>query len=159
MARTRAAKPAAEDASPAAVGKLLTETRRKGNVERGGIVGSASSRVTRRLRKAWRQARGRGEEISCRALFSRRVSGGEKEAEQEAVVWVRRSDWERVIEKEEFVGRFRLGSRFPQYLSVSMVRLMWGRLKGSREDVLDDCYVHWGCCTSSIDLVLFHCSD
>lgn len=36
--------------------------------------------------------------------------------EQEAVVWVRRSDWERVIEREELVGRFRVGLRLPQYL-------------------------------------------
>jgi hypothetical protein len=39
-----------------------------------------------------------------------------KEAEQEAVVRVRRSDWERVTEREELVGRLSLGSRFPQYL-------------------------------------------
>jgi len=38
--------------------------------------------------------------------------------EQEAVVWVRRSDWERVTEREELVGRLRVGSRFPQYLGV-----------------------------------------
>lgn len=32
------------------------------------------------------------------------------------MVWVRRSDWERVTEREELVGRFREGSRLPQYL-------------------------------------------
>lgn len=36
--------------------------------------------------------------------------------EQEAVVWVRRSDWERVTEREELVGRLSEGSRLPQYL-------------------------------------------
>jgi hypothetical protein len=36
--------------------------------------------------------------------------------EQVAVVWVRREFWERVIEREELVGRFRVGSRLPQYL-------------------------------------------
>jgi hypothetical protein len=49
----------------------------------------------------------------------RRVSSFGKEAEQAAVVWVRRSFWERVTEIEELVGRFSLGSRFPQYLFVS----------------------------------------
>jgi len=41
--------------------------------------------------------------------------------EQEAVVWVRRSDWERVTEREELVGRFRVGSRFPQYFITAML--------------------------------------
>lgn len=45
MARTRAAKPAAEEARPAAVGKLLLETRRRGYVESGGRLGSAASRA------------------------------------------------------------------------------------------------------------------
>jgi hypothetical protein len=45
------------------------------------------------------------------------VSGDEAyEAEQEAVVKVRRSDWERVTERELLVGRLSLGSRLPQYL-------------------------------------------
>lgn len=44
------------------------------------------------------------------------MSGPVKVEEQEAVVWVRRSDWERVTEREELVGRFREGSRLPQYL-------------------------------------------
>ena len=123
-ARTRAAKPAAEEARPAAVGKLLMETRRRGKVDRDGRVGFASSRVARRARRAWMQARGRGVDISCGEALRRRVSSAGKEAEQEAVVWVRRSDWERVMEREELVGRFRVGSRFPQYLvrGVSWMR-------------------------------------
>lgn len=44
------------------------------------------------------------------------MSGCGKEAEQEAVVWVRRSAWESVTESEELVGRLRARSRFPQYL-------------------------------------------
>lgn len=32
------------------------------------------------------------------------------------MVWVRRSAWERVTERDELVGRLRVGSRFPQYL-------------------------------------------
>lgn len=50
------------------------------------------------------------------ALFKSRVSGPSKVEEQDAVVWVRRSDWERVTEREELVGRLREGSRLPQYL-------------------------------------------
>lgn len=44
------------------------------------------------------------------------MSSGPKAAEHAAVVWVRRSDWERVTETEELVGRFSFASRFPQYL-------------------------------------------
>ena len=39
------------------------------------------------------------------------------EAEQDAVVCARRELWESVTEREELVGRFRVASRFPQYLS------------------------------------------
>lgn len=31
-------------------------------------------------------------------------------------MWVRRSAWERVTERDELVGRLSVGSRFPQYL-------------------------------------------
>lgn len=116
MARTRAAKPAADDARPAAVGKLLTETRRRGKGAILGRLGFEDSRAARRERREERQAVGRAEEISWGALLRRRVSGGLKRVEQEAVVWARRSDWERVMEREELVGRFRAGSRLPQYL-------------------------------------------
>ncbi len=44
------------------------------------------------------------------------MSGQLKVDEQVAVVSVRRSRWESVTEREEFVGRLRVGSRFPQYL-------------------------------------------
>jgi len=33
------------------------------------------------------------------------------------VVRVRRDFWDRVTESEEFVGRFKVASRFPQYLN------------------------------------------
>lgn len=49
-----------------------------------------------------------------------------KVGEQVAVVWVRRSFWERVTEMEEFVGRFSFASRFPQYL----VCVSWGLMRG-----------------------------
>jgi hypothetical protein len=45
-----------------------------------------------------------------------RLSPSVKELEQEAVVRVRRSAWERVTERELLVGRLSLASRFPQYL-------------------------------------------
>jgi hypothetical protein len=61
----------------------------------------------------------RAPETSWGEELRRRVSSFGKEAEQAAVVWVRRSFWERVTEIEELVGRFSLGSRFPQYLFVS----------------------------------------
>lgn len=50
-----------------------------------------------------------------------------KEEEQAAVVCVRRSDWERVTETEELVGRLSFGSRFPQYLDLSIQGEVWGR--------------------------------
>lgn len=46
----------------------------------------------------------------------RRRESSVKVGEQDAVVWVRRSSWERVTEMEELVGRFSFASRFPQYL-------------------------------------------
>jgi hypothetical protein len=50
------------------------------------------------------------------SLLRVRESPSGKDAEQAAVVRVRRSDWERVTERDELVGRLSLGSRFPQYL-------------------------------------------
>ena len=116
MARTSAAKPAAEDASPAAVGKLLALTNLRGRVDSLGREGSASSSSERRARRDFRQASERGVERDWGALFKSKVSGPVKVEEQEAVVWVRRSDCERVTEREELVGRLREGSRLPQYL-------------------------------------------
>jgi hypothetical protein len=43
MARTRAAKPAAEEANPAAVGKLFSETIFRGKVESLGASGFSFS--------------------------------------------------------------------------------------------------------------------
>lgn len=36
-------------------------------------------------------------------------------SEQDAVVWVRRSPWSKVTDRDEFVGVFSLASLFPQY--------------------------------------------
>ena len=75
----------------------------------------ASSRAARLRRSSTRQARVRGAVTLESAPFNSRLSSV-KEAEQEAVVSVRRSDWERVTEMELLVGRLRVASRFPQYL-------------------------------------------
>ena len=50
-----------------------------------------------------------------------------KEEEQAAVVCVRKSAWERVTETEELVGRLSFGSRFPQYLVLSILFEVWGK--------------------------------
>lgn len=116
MARTRAAKPAAEDARPAAVGKLFSETMCRAHFEHGGRDGLAASSSPRRARRLVRQATRRAfESIGCGVPFSqRRVSS--KEGEHEAVVRAQRSRWERVTERDEFVGRLSLVDRLPQYL-------------------------------------------
>lgn len=46
------------------------------------------------------------------------MSGEEYEPEQEAVVCVRRSDWARLTDRDELVGKLSFGSRFPQYLEA-----------------------------------------
>jgi hypothetical protein len=116
MARTRAAKPAAEEARPAAVGKLFSETMCRAHFDNGGRDGLADSSCVRRARRLVRQATRRAfESIGWGAPFSqRRVSS--KEGEQEAVVRAQRSRWERVTESDEFVGRLSLVDRLPQYL-------------------------------------------
>lgn len=116
MARTRAAKPAAEDARPAAVGKLFSETIRRGSVDNFGREELEASREERRARNSRKQAWVRAPVTSCGEEFRSRVSSLPKEEEHAAVVCVRRSAWDRVTETEELVGRLSLGSRFPQYL-------------------------------------------
>lgn len=90
MALTSAAKPAAEEARPAAVGKLFSETIFKGRIESLGREGSAASRAARRARSSRKQACGRAPEMSEFSPLRVRVSCL-KEAEQAAVVRVRRS--------------------------------------------------------------------
>lgn len=74
MARTKAANPAAELASPAAVGKLFDETICKENVDSSGRDGSPSSSSARRARRERRQACDLGVWSDCGALFRRSVS-------------------------------------------------------------------------------------
>lgn len=76
-------------------------------------------------------------------------------------MWVRRSDWERVTEREELVGRLRVASRLPQYLegAVSHVSgvcsLMWV-WKISWGYGLDDGDVDRRSRAGTVDLLLIH---
>lgn len=108
------------------MGKLFSETIRRGRVESFGREGSAASREVRRARSSRKQAWVRAPVTSWGEEFRRRVSSFPKEAEHAAVVCVRRSAWERVTETEELVGRLSLGSRFPQYLNLSVGYLSAG---------------------------------
>lgn len=91
MARTRAAKPAADDARPAAVGKLFSETMRRGSAASLGREGLAASRTERRARSSRKHACVREPETSCGEELRRSVSSLGKKEEQAAVVWVLRS--------------------------------------------------------------------
>ena len=101
-----------------------------------------------------RQAVGRAEKISCGRPLRRRLSGGENVEEQEAVVWVRRSDWARVMERDELVGRLRAGSRFPQYLDVAVsgVEEGWEWMA-----LLYNCNVHGRSRAGAVDFLFCHC--
>lgn len=120
MAWTRAAKPAAEDARPAAVGKLFSDTILRGRLDSLGKEESVFSRAARLARSSRKHACVRAPEMSDSSPFRVRVSPSLKLAEHEAVVRVRRSAWERVTEMELLVGRLSLASRLPQYLQARM---------------------------------------
>jgi len=130
MARTRAANPAAEDASPAAVGKLFSETMCKGQCESLGREGSVDSMCARRARRAVRQATRRAFVSTGWGLPFSQSLVSSKEGEQEAVVRAQRSRWDRVTERDEFVGRLSLVERLPQYLMTCWVRT---GLRGKKE--------------------------
>lgn len=76
------------------------------------------------------------------------------------MVWVRRSAWERVTERDELVGRLRVGSRFPQYLILLRSVPGGGREQGidrkGKQSTLNDSDVDRGCCTGTIDLYVAH---
>ena len=155
------------------MGKLFDEAMRSGKVESLGKEGSEVSRSERRDRREERQAWDRAL-VSGSALPLRRRESGEeaKVEEQEAVVWVRKSDWERVTEREEFVGRFSFGSRLPQYLSividthqqVSKVSILQGNITAMPKwvavsDVLDDSDIHRSCSAGTVHVVIAsHCA-
>src|SRR4051812_3119292 len=101
MARTKAAKPAALLARPAAVGKLFSDTIFSGNVDSFGRMLSASSSCFLSARSSRKHAWVRAPETSWAEPFRSRESAWVYEGEQEAVVWVRRSACERVTEREE----------------------------------------------------------
>lgn len=108
------------------MGKLFSETIRRGRVESLGREGSADSSAERRARSSRKHACGRAPVTSWGAELMRRESAVGKTEEQAAVVCVRRSDWERVTEMEELVGRLSFASRFPQYLvPLATVVLVW----------------------------------
>lgn len=79
------------------------------------------------------------------------------------MVWVRRSAWERVTERDELVGRLRVGSRFPQYL-ICQDQCREGRvgvgvgggMGGKTKSTLNDSNVDRGRGTSTIDLCVAH---
>jgi hypothetical protein len=154
IARTSAAKPAALEARPAAVGKLFSETILRGREASAGREESFDSRAERRARSSRKQACVRAPDTSWGEEFRRRVSSFGKVEEQAAVVWVRRSAWERVTEMEELVGRFSFGSRFPQYL-FSLER----RRGGVEGYLLDDGDVYWRRSARLIDLRVCHFED
>ena len=90
IALTSAAKPAAELAKPAAVGKLFSETIRREREASFGREESADSRAVRRARNSRKQACVRAPETSWGEPLICRVSSLKAE-EHAAVVWVRRS--------------------------------------------------------------------
>lgn len=90
-------------------------------------------------------------------------------------MWVRRSDWERVTDMEELVGRLSVGSRFPQYLNENCIsggergvgreagacgRAGGGGGKGGvggqKSNLLDDGNVHGSRGACAINLGLSH---
>lgn len=70
------------------------------------------------------------------------------------MVWVRRSDWERVTEREELVGRLREGSRLPQYLEFFCQMVVDGCEGGGR--LLDHSDVYWSGRACSVDFMVRH---
>ena len=73
----RAANPAAEDASPAAVGKLLEDTMRRGKVDSLGREGCSASSSARRRRRDARHAWDRAPSRDSGLVFKVSSSGGE----------------------------------------------------------------------------------
>ena len=124
IALTNAAKPAAELARPAAVGKLFSLTIFRCIELSLATCGAPASSFCRCCRSSRRQAWVRLPLMSWG--WPLRVSVSEsKDGAQEAVVCVRRSSCERVTERELLVGRLRVGSRLPQYLVKHMLA-QWG---------------------------------
>lgn len=162
MARTKAAKPAALEARPAAVGKLLRDTILSGYDESGGRDESLFSTSVRNVLSSRRQAWVRAPEMSC-SLALRISESAVKDGLQEAVVCVRRSSCESVTERDELVGRLRVASRLPQYLYCCIrnvpgrVRTMSNFVEASvKGNALDDSNVHRRKGAGSVDFLVCH---
>ena len=109
-ARASAAKPAALEASPAAIGKLPRESTRTGPSARPDSARTRSSRASTRARSLPRAS----------PPWSVTASAG---APNSTVVTT--SSGARVTERLDWCGRMRTGSRFPQYFTSAM--LGWAR--------------------------------
>ena len=94
--------------------------------------------------------------MSCGDPLRMSVSVIGNEAEQEAVVCVRRSDWESVMEREELVGRLRVGSRFPQYLAGGLATCGGKDGRAWKEGILHYRYVDRGSSAGPVDFLVFH---
>ena len=94
----------------------------------------------------------------CRAELRSRLSAPVKVEEHDALVYVRRSDCERVTEREELVGRLSFASRFPQYLSEQRISIcvLYTRPVSLKRDSLYDGYVDWSCSTRSVNFSVCH---
>lgn len=117
MARTMAAKPAAEDARPAAVGKLFSDANFRGRFEVFGNEGSDASRAALLARSSRKHACVRAPDTSAACPFRVRLSPSAKEAEHDAVVRVRREACDSVTDRLELVGVLSFAFAFPQYLN------------------------------------------
>lgn len=76
------------------------------------------------------------------------------------MVWVRRSAWERVTERDELVGRLSVGSRFPQYLICQRSMAVKAGREGERGELkqctLNNSNVDRGRGTSTINFCVAH---
>lgn len=112
---TNAANPAAEEAKPAAVGKLFSETMCNFICDNFGESGVSID--ARKFLKSAKHAWVRGVSSDSNFPLSHNWSFS-NDGEAEAVVNVRKSSWDKVTEIDELVGKFNDLSRFPQYLRV-----------------------------------------
>ena len=117
MATTNAANPAAEDANPAAVGKLFSDTMCNFHLESWGKLGSVPSISARNFLKSAKHAFVLSDVKLSGFPLSQRISSLYS-SDVATEVRVRKSSWDNVTEMDELVGKLRDLSRFPQYLSV-----------------------------------------
>lgn len=156
IARTSAAKPAALEAKPAAVGKLFSLTIFSFKSASLGRLLSFASTSLRSWRSSRRHACVLAPEMSWSLPLRVRESLVMLEL-HDAVVCVRRSSCERVTERDELVGRFSLVSRLPQYLrSLSQHGCANGCLCIVVLVILDHGDVDWSVRARAVYLVACH---